>query len=238
MTEINTFSAAVDDTIARAGRPDRKADVISFVRTSIRELQVQHFFQRDFVEDQINATADPFVWDVPDGTFRRMWTVRYPNQLDSRAQAIYPRPVRPSRAHRGKDYFYYRSGDSYVFKGHGASATLPQPIDIAYHAYLIKLQYYDLTVTGTERPAIFVLEDNAWTYASAYSTTDALKAQARDLVTNWLLFDWYDAVVEGAMAKLLKVTGDERAVSSFALFSSFKKDLLLGETRSVQGGEI
>ena len=59
--------------------------------------------------------------------------------------------------------------------------------------------------------------------------TTLLDEAARALVTNWLIFDWFDLVLEGTLAKIFKINADQRAVSTFALFKSFEKDLLKGE---------
>ncbi len=245
MTEINTFSAAVDDAVIRSGRPDRKADIVAFVRASIREVRVLALFQKDFVEDQLLATSDPFIWVLPQG-FRTMWTVSYPALVDQQGYPIYPRAKLPSRGLRGVEHYYYQSGDSMVFAGVAASAnlspTLTAPINIAYFEYGKKLPYYDLLTTGVVRPAVFTLETDAWTYNVVdgidYDSTPELQQTARELVSNWPLFDWYDTVVEGTLAKILKVVGDTRAVSSFALFSSFKKDVQKGEAMFAVGGEV
>ncbi len=241
MTEINTFSAAVDDTVLRSGRRDRKADIVAFVRASVREVRVLALFQKDFVEDQLAATSDPFVWQTPQG-FRSMWTVNYPALVDAQGRPIYPRAKKPSRALRGVEHFYYQSGDSFVFAGVANGAVGTFPINVAYYEYGRKQAYYDLFVDGVIRPATFSLETDSWTYNIVdgidYDSTPELQETARLLVSNWALFDWYDAVVEGSLAKILKVVGDTRAVSSFALFSSFKKDVLKGESQSAVGGEI
>ncbi len=241
MTEVNTFSAAVDDTVLRSGRPDRKADITAFVRTTIRELRVLSLFAKDFTEDQLTAAADPHIWTLPQ-EFRQMWTVNYPELVDPQGKVIYPRASMPGRGTRNKEHYYYQSGDSMIFAGVGASAADNRLINVAYHSYGRKLPYYDISVTGVVRPATFSMETNSWSYGTVdsidYSSTVLLNTTAQELVSNWVLFDWYDVVVEGAMAKVLKVTGDDRAVSSFALFSSFKKDMLRGESSYAVGGEI
>lgn len=217
MTEVNTFSAAVDDTVARGGRPDRRTDVVSYVRQTLRECQVMAFFSRDFTEDQIVSNATPFLWDVPQ-EFRQMRTVRY-QMFDQRGQFIYPEEGPPGRLQREKTYYYYRGVDYFVFAGVSNGTN----IDLAYYSYFKKLPYYEVGA----RPAVFSLETNAWTYLSA--TTDAEKEAARALVSNWILFDWYDLILEGSLAKLYKTVQDPRANSTFGLYKSLQKDLLAGE---------
>lgn len=216
-TEINTFSAAVDDVILRSGRSDRQADIISFVRVTIRELQSLRFFRNDLTEDILIATSDNYVWEYPQ-EFRVMRTVRYPH-FDPRGQRIYPPEILPGQKQKDYTYFYYGGPGYYTFAG---TSNLDE-IDVAYYSYLRKLAYYE----AATRPARFYLETNDWEYLSA--GTDAENEAAREKVTNWLLFNYYDYVVEGAMAKILKVVGDDRAPSSFALYKSYQMSLQDGE---------
>ena len=217
MTEINTASAAVDEVIARSGRPDRKADIIAFIRTSIRECQVLAFFRNDMTEDTLTADAGPFIWTYPQ-EFRILRTVEYPiNNLQGKAR--YPREILPGKLQREEVYYYYGGPGYYAFAG----LSVGDLINVAYYSYLRKLPYYEIAA----RPATFSLEDNAWTYLTA--TTDADKLIAREAVSNWLLFNYYDTIVEGGLAKILKVVGDARAVSSFALYKSYQKDLKAAE---------
>jgi hypothetical protein len=69
------------------------------------------------------------------------------------------------------------------------------------------------------------------------ATTEAAQLAARLTVSNWLLFNWFEMIVEGALAKLYKTTQDDRAVSSFALFSSFKTTFKQGEQQAAVGGD-
>lgn len=233
-TEINTFSAAVDLCVTRSGRADRLNDIIAFLRLTLRECQVLAYFSSDLIEDTISANADPFVWETPN-TFRIMRSVRYPGLFDPRSQEIYPRFVEPGRAQLQHDYYYYMSGSSFVFAGHGATTSGAQNIDVAYQSYFTPLQYYQ---NINDRPARFILENNAWTYHDNYDDSDTLKAQARALVTNWMLERHYDMIIEGALAKLYKTTDDDRASSTFGLYKLLQKTLLHAESRAAIGGEI
>lgn len=219
-TEVNTFSAAVDDVLVRSGRPERRADAISYVRQTLRECQVYKkvVFARDLIEDQLTATTDPYIWDRP-SELRILRTVKYSSQYDCRGQNIYPKFLRPGKIQESEDYFYYGGPNYYAFKGVNVGGT----IGVGYYSYFKKLPYY----AADARPAVFDLNTDSWTYLTA--TTDVEKEAARALVTNWLLFDWYDLILEGALAKILKTVNDERAPSTFALFKSLQKDLMAGE---------
>ena len=238
MTQINTFAAAVDETIVRSGRPDRLADAISFVRMSIRELQtVKGFhFDHDIVEDQLTANAEPFIWSADDTlqkTWRTMRSVQYPALFSPQGKPIFAHYVGIGMKQNDFDYYYYKSGASYVFVGGGGDTGLTVFINIAYYAYAPILSYEKIIA---DRVASFNLETNVWTYKSA--TTDEDKLAARLLVTNWLLEKWYDTVVEGALAKLYKTVNDERARSSFALYSAYRATLAGAEPRSAFGQQI
>lgn len=216
-TEINTFSAAVDDVVSRSGRPDRVADIIAFVRVTIRELQVLRFFRNDLIEDTLTADAANYVWNYPQ-EFRVLRTVRYP-RFDAQGGQNYPPEILPGKKQKDYTDFYYGGPGYYVFAG----SALADAIDVAYYAYSKKLAYYELA----DRPATFSLEDDSWSYLSVGTTAEELIA--REKVSNWLLFNYYDTIVEGGMAKILKTVGDPRSMSSFALYKSYQQSLIAGE---------
>lgn len=240
MAEYGTFSAVVDDAIARSGRPDRQADISSFARATIRELQcnpndIPTFFSADFIEDQITANANPYIWTIP-AELRRLMTVQYAILVEPNGTPIYPRNILPGRGHEDVRYRYYRSGDSYVFVNNGADTGSTAAINIAYYRYLPRLAY----IAISSRPATYDIATGAWTYAATVGSDAASKAAARDLVTNWILFDHYDAVLEGILAKLYKVVADERTVSTFALYKSMQRTFIaaagLSDAMGSEGG--
>lgn len=212
MTEVNTFSALIDDAVARTGRRNLRNDIIAYARQSLRECQIIAEFNEDMTEDTITATADPHIWTKPQyfRKFRRQG-VRF-GIANLRGELIYPKQVQPSQRQQELDYYYYHGADYVVFKGVQAGVQ----IDVAYFSFFRKLPYYEIAA----RPATFSLETETWSYLTAVS--DAEKEAARALVTNWLLFDWYDMILEGTVAKVLKAVGDPRAPSSFALFKSLQ----------------
>lgn len=216
-TYVNTFSAAVDDVMIRSGRPERKADIIAFLRSSIRECQVKRFFKRDMIEDILITDAKPYIWSYPQ-EFRIVRTVKYPI-LNLRNEALYPPEIMPGKKQRDHIYYYYGGPGYYAFAGLDSGSS----IDIAYFSFLRKLPYYEIA----DRPALFSLEDNAWSYLNAVS--DAEKLIAREASSNWILFDYYDTIIEGAMAKILKQVGDARSVASYALYKSYQNDLVAAE---------
>lgn len=217
MTEINTFASAVDDVIQRSGRPDRKLDIIAFIRTTIRECQIKRFFRNDMIEDSLIADADGFVWNYPIN-FRTLRTVKYPT-VNRRCQAIYPDEILPGKLQREAVEYYYGGPGYYVFAG----VSTNDRIDVAYYTTSKKLAYYDKNL----RPAIYNLETEVWTYLTASTIEEQLLA--REKVSNWLLFTYYDLIVEGGMAKVLKVVGDPRSGAAYALYKSYQNDLMATE---------
>jgi hypothetical protein len=232
MTEINTFSSAVDDIVARSGRPDRQADIISYLRTTIRECQTKDFFDIDLVEDQITGVAsDPYIWSRPN-YFRQMAAVQYPSVIDQQGNVAYADFAAPGKKQLRLEEYYYLSGTSFIFAGNGAASMTSGSVNInvAYYAFLPPLAYYDVDA----RPATFSLETETWTYLTAI--TDEDQEAARALVTNWLLTDWYDMCCEGALAKVYKTNDDVRAVTTFAQYKQLQTTMLEGVSRAARGG--
>jgi len=218
--ELGTFSQIIDDTIRVSGRGKvEQTRIAGYARATMRECQVKATFKRDFTEDQITATADPHIWTVP-ASFRIMHTVRYPNE-------IYPHFREPGARQKDFDFFYYRATDYFAFKGIAATDL----IDLAYYSYFMPLVYFE----ATKRPARYFADLAQWQYLDGngvYQTTlgtAALDTAAEALVSNWILFSWYDTILEGTIAKVFKINKDERAKSSFALFKSLQQDIILGE---------
>lgn len=231
-TEIGTFSAAVDRCITDSARIDKITTIQAFLRTSIRELQVQEdvCFMQDFVEDSItNVQTDPYIFPIP-ANYRKMQYVRYPAQTDLQYNVTFAKPVLPSRNSKLDSIaIYYRSGQSVIFGGTWGTSTTPVQIDIGYFQYSPPLAYFSIV---TDRPARFILETQQWVYAASVANTDAAREIARNQVSNWLLQNWFDQVVEGCLHKLYKLIGDQRAASSYSLFTNvYKLDVLQGESR-------
>ncbi len=223
-TEGNTFSQLIDEAIKLSGRGTAaRPRLIAYSRSSMREAQVKALFHKDRAEDILTADTSPFIW-TPPVTIRIVETVIFPNE-------VYPVLIPPSRKQRFTsslgDAFYYAAQNYYVFSG----VAINDVINISYFSYFSPLIYF----ATDARPARFDLEtltweylDNDGNYVSSLSTT-ALEEAARDKVTNWLIFNWFELVLEGTLAKQFKIIKDERAVTSFALFEKFKNDLLIGE---------
>lgn len=227
MTEISTFSALVDDVYGRSIRRDKLADIISYARSSLRECTVLSHFERSNIEVEEVTTASPHIMQRP-SRFRQFTAVEYPI-YDGHGNPIHPKLKQPgSYTKTSYDYYYYVSGDSFIFAGLSANVI----IKIEYASYFKPLPYYAVA----DRPAVYSMETESWSYHADYIGNQTLQQQARELVTNWLVFDWYDLILEGTIAKLYKSVGDERASSSYALYKQYQKDLLRGEAQVAVNG--
>lgn len=225
-TETGTFSALVDEARMRSGRTDRSSDIISYARSTMRECTVLSRFSQNTVEGTYTVTTIPFIQERPDNF--RMWeALQYPYFDRQKGFPIFAKEKRPGFAQNTNDvYWFYRAGDSFVFNG----LAVGDIITFAYQSYLPRLAYYSVIA---DRPATYDLETELWSYHVDYTGNDTLNQQGEDKVTNWLLFNWYDLVLEGTLAKLYKTVGDERQRASFALYKQQQKDLLQGESEVI-----
>lgn len=158
---------------------------------------------------------------------RAVLTVSYPHIVDQQGNPIYAKFKELGKGIIREDYYYYRSGDSFVFVGHGGRSGDSAAINLGYLEYSRSFQHY--AATG-DRPAQYFDETEAWSYATTYDVDDTTRENARKLVSNWVLFNWFDVVIEGTLAKLYKLVDDARAVASFSFFERQKRVIQSGET--------
>lgn len=175
------------------------------------------FFDQSLVEIEITVDAVPFIWDRP-RNLRSILAIRTP-YFDRRNKPIFAKERKPGMEVADDEFYFYLSGNSYAFNGLAVGDTL----QMAYYEYSVPLNYY---ADVTERPARFDLETGVWDYHQAYEASDETKLNAEVLVSNWLLFFWYELIAEGTQAKLYKLVNDEaRMRMSYALYNQDKKIL-------------
>lgn len=240
MAEINTFSAACDAVVQDTGRAEARTieRIKRYVRQTIRECNVLEFFHRDITEAVIVAQIANATWEKPAG-FRMLRTVKYPI---ARYLQEFPPMLLPGKIQREQVFYYYGAQTYIVFAG----IQIGDEIKFAYYTYPVPFVYYSvgarpaiyddgtgiaaLSIPETSIMQWYYLEPDA-SYKNAASTTLTAEQQetARQLVSHWILFDWYNVVIEGGTAKVYKNLADPRAVSSFALYKSFQGDLRKGE---------
>lgn len=231
-SEINTFSSLIDTCLARANRFDRLNDIISYARLTVREIQSLGQFQQDVIEDQISGvTVDPYVWLTP-AAFRAMLSVQYNNISDEQGNPIYAKYKELGKGQLREEYYYYRSGDSHVFVGHDGRSGGAIAINIAYLEYSRSFQYF---ATQATRPAIYDDVTETWIYEASYDLDATTRETARRLVSNWVLFNWFDVIIEGTLAKVYKLVDDSRAGASFSFFERQKRVIQSGETTAYTG---
>jgi hypothetical protein len=226
------FSELIDDIIATVKRPSRQNDIIAYANQTLRECQAhkQGAFDRDLIEDQVAVTSsDPsvttlaFIWDRPT-RFRKLRTVSI---TQTGYETIYPKYKRPG-AIQGKDIddgysFYYSASNYFVFNAVNVGANL----NLAYYMHFRRFQYY----AAGSRPAVYDRVAETWSYLNA-GTDPVAQAAAQDLVSCWLLLDYYDLIREGTLAKFYKSLQDARSNVSFALYKSLETDMVSNEAWS------
>lgn len=230
---VHTFSQLVDHLTSTLARPDLADLVAGQLNLTIRELfstdrHTPVFYDRQRIEEQVAATTENgFVYDLPNPyLFQAIETIRYDTVLDFNGHPIYPVKVNPGRQVNNEDYFYYRTGDSIAMVGYGGIDAL---ISISRFEFLPSLQYYSDPAT---RPAEFTIE-NGWTYLASFDIDDTTRANARALVSNWMLFGWGELVAEGVRAKIYKLESDDaRSRVSFSLYQSLRESLYRAESAS------
>lgn len=209
------FSELVDTVAQRSGRVDRRLDIISWTNLTVQEMAGKHCFFKNFVEDQIEVTTDPVIFPRP-ARLQKFRTARY-DGIDS--PDGFPNFCPPGRAQAQYTRFYYANGISYIFKG------AVSYIDIGYYQFPKKLAYYDADV----RPATYDFEAEEWSYLDAYDVDDDTREVARDLVSNWVLRDYYELTMEGVLGKAFKAVGDvTRSATHFSFFEKTYADMFLG----------
>lgn len=222
MAETSTFSAIIDTVVQRSLRRDRINDIVSYARATLRECQVLAFFEQDMIEAELSVTSTPFLWERPIH-LRTILAAKPKEVFSRRGNELWFKNRPPGEKTQNEHYYLYLSGSSFVFTGTGLA--IGDVIDVAYFNYSRRFPYYP----AGDRPATFDDETETWTYLPAYDVDDATRETARNLVTNWLVFHWYDLILEGTLAKLYKIVNDERQRSTFALYKQQQNDLLSGE---------
>ncbi len=223
-TETGTFSALVDEAKLRSGRADRIADLISYARTTMRECTVLARFSQNQIEGTFTVGSTiPYIMKRP-LNFRQWQAIQYP-YFDTHGNPVYAKEKKPNKFQLNSgDYWFYMTGNTFVFNG----LAVGDLVKYMYHRYLPKLTYF---ADITDRPARFILETETWLYHADYTGNTELNDTGEDKATNWLLFSWYDLILEGTLAKIYKTVGDTRSGSSYALYKQQQKDLLAGESQ-------
>lgn len=224
--ESATMSSAVDTVVSRCGMPNLRNDIVGFLRLTIRECEGLRYFRKSWVEDQLTPDADPYTWTHP-SRVRAVEMVQFPHIFSPTGRPIDPVQVLPNRA-KWHQYYYYTAESYTIFGGHfNGAVVLPSAvIDVGYYQWVRPLPYYEAVA---DRPARFDLVDEEWEYHDDYSATEELQTTARELVQHWLLRDWFELMIQGAISKVFHTYGDPRAAASYAAYKQAQDGFVKNE---------
>lgn len=191
------FSELVDRCVKIAGRPDQLTSIVMAANEAMRAISKTGNWPDDTLEEvalpPIDTTA-PFVW-TPEVGRQRFRREEYLEDANGRE----PTAVRPSRRIRDLNFYYYRSGSSFVFKGNQGA------VHIYYYAYQPWLTYYPVNA----RPSVFDIQ------TGEYSDDDPAVV---DLVSNWMLERHNSTVEAGALARFFAGKQDPRQSLHYSIF--------------------
>lgn len=226
---MTTFSQLVDDIAAESRRPDRLSVIADRLNATIQECHWDDqrrtvLYDRNMVEDEIEITdATAHQWLIPQN-FMRMQTAWYPTVYDWDNNIVHPKFLRPGIAMRSENWYYYLSGDRYIFKNPG---SVGESIGVAYFIFLPKLAYY----AAAARPATYAI-GSGWTYHEDYDADDDERETARGLVSNWMLLNYSETLRQGTLAKLWAGLGDQtRGSAAFSQYERLRTGLFTTEQR-------
>lgn len=203
------FSELVDAVNLNTNRGVDLTQTAQFVNSTLRECQATKgaLFVSDLIEDTIVTTSiPPFIWTKPT-RFRALQAAKYPF-------GTYPLFIAPGKKTKGQRNFFYSAVNYFSFSG----IQLGENLDVAYYRFSRRFKYY----AAADRPAVYDFETEVFTYLAAFDVNDATRENARDLVSNWELIDWYDTIFAGSVAKVLKRAFDQKAGVAFAEYDAMR----------------
>ena len=227
--DYGTFSAAVDHVVQRAGKSPLRDDVASLARQVIRSSQTLSDFPEDRSETSFVVPTVPYQWNVPSG-FRKIERAHLTNRLVGTNEYFRFDKLPPGNlgTRPPKGGSYYRGGNVVVFGGHQVGDT----IGISYFSYLPPLP--DFGEILSQRPWRYDLEAQQWIDQRGNyglltdGSPDPRSESPLEMSTNWLLFDWFELVVKGAMSAILNATDDPRGPRVFAEYTALMTALKRG----------
>jgi hypothetical protein len=187
---------------------------------------IEKYKQGQFLYDRESGTKHGFHGIIND--FR----VKKPRLINKINSVVYDDHCVPSQMQPGSmanklKHYYYLLGDEIHFYGH------MNKIEMWYSTWSPHFGYYP----AGSRPAIYSRPSDTWVYLQAtphvYSD-EPLSNNFRDLerqkVASWLLKEWQEVVIAGAMMQLYESTDDARKKEAAENFAR----LLESMARSVQ----
>ena len=201
------FSELVDRCVSIAGRPDQLTSIVACANEAMRTISKRGDWPDDTMEEIVEPTPGQShtVWtpEVGRARFRR-------EEYIEDASGAEPTAVRPSRRVRDLSFYYYRSGDSFVFNGNCGA------LKIYYYAYQPWLRYFPVNA----RPTAFDLAIGDWTVPTEAAITQ---------VSNWML-ERHNSIVEaGTLQRFFASKQDQRQGLYFSIFNEGLNDIQRAE---------
>ena len=231
LRDYGTFTAAVDAVVTRSGRSPFRNEIASQVRQIYRSNQCDGFYSQDRIEESDignflidGIVPQPLLWSIP-YNFRQIEAARVTNRKGARDEILYFQRRPPGTIKRDDvtRLMYYRGGDTIVFSGHRTTDI----IGVSYFTYLPPLHDYGAEIA--DRPWRYDIETEEWIdQRSSFPVGDSRLSAPLIGSTNWLLFDWFELVVRGALSAILNATDDPRGAKVFAEYNNLRTILKRG----------
>lgn len=228
---MTTFSQLVDAMVLEHLRPDLLTTIVSYVNQTIREVHMNEksglpiYFESNRDEDEITVLELPALWPIP--SVPRFQAVEAIFYSDINVYAKRRAPIKTQLEHTFGSAFWYRTGAQIALSGVVEGST----VKISWFDYPRQLAYY----TAANRPAVWNVESQTFSYHADYNSTDELKETARELSTNWLLQRWEMTIMQGVRNKIHARLGEpERAKTSYSLYSALRMQLVNSESMELE----
>ena len=178
-------------------------------------------------------TQWPYQWRIPE-FFRKIELARVINRFGPRGEPLLFKKSPPgnigliSSVIANEKRTYYRGGDIVVFGGHRSGDTL----GVSYFSYLPPMADFGDLIA--RRPWRYSLLEQQWIDQRSIfgqledGSADPLASSLLEAHTNWLLFDWFELIVKGAMSGILNATDDPRGTKIFAEYGALQSALKRG----------
>jgi hypothetical protein len=144
-----SFSGLCDQVILDTGRAGSLLSVVQYANATLQECHALALFHADLIEEQVAATATPFIWqyELSDYRLKKLRTCQYDTCK------IYPKLKMPGRiqgnnsSFNSDPYYYYAADDYYVFNG----VSIGEYVNIAFWQWPQKFQYHPRLGATTPR---------------------------------------------------------------------------------------
>lgn len=223
--ERKLFSELVDKVVEETHRGDRRNMIACSLNDIIQRIHSKANFDRDNREARVE-TLQPdckIVWPRP-RDFRKMRTAHINGDFSRVPEFV---SISDQVSRMDWDYYYY-ADESFIFCAEGV-----QCVNLMYLRKPPNFLYYP----QGDRPAVWCQKRNngegAWEYLTPDGKSYAMGMKpeqefwARYQVTDWLLEEYSNILLWGAINQIASLTGDEELKrNSFALFKDGVADIM------------